>query len=70
MEVRIYQYGDHAAIAEIFTRAIHETASAFYSPEQCLAWSDPEPNPDHWRKRCELRRPFVAVSAGLSLIHI
>jgi putative acetyltransferase len=62
MEIRIYQQDDHAAIAEIFCRAIHETASACYSPEQCRAWSDPAPNPDHWRKRCELKRPFVAVS--------
>jgi putative acetyltransferase len=62
MEIRIYRHGDHAEIAEIFTRAIHETASECYSPEQCLAWSDPVPNPDHWRKRCELKRPFVAVS--------
>lgn len=62
MEIRIYQRGDHAAIAEIFTRAIQETASACYSAEQCQAWSDAKPNPDHWRKRCELKRPFVAVS--------
>jgi putative acetyltransferase len=62
MEIRIFQHGDHFAIAEIFTRAIHKTASAFYSPEQCLAWSDPAPNPDHWQKRCALKQPFVAVS--------
>ena len=64
MEIRIFQHGDHSAIAEIFTRAIHETASAFYSREQCLAWSDPTPNPDHWAKRCELKRPFVAILHG------
>jgi len=60
--IRIYQQGDHTAIAEIFTRAVHEIASEAYSEEQCLAWSDREPNPDHWRRRCELKRPFVAIT--------
>lgn len=59
--IRIYQHGDHAAIATIFTRAVHEIASEVYTAEQCLAWSAREPNPEHWRKRCELKRPFVAM---------
>ena len=62
--IRIYQHGDHAAIASIFSRAIHEIASSCYSPEQCRAWSDRKPNVEHWRKRCELKRPFVAVVDG------
>lgn len=57
--IRIYQHGDHEAIAEIFTSAVHEIASKDYTREQCLAWSDPEPNYEHWKKRCELKRPFV-----------
>jgi ribosomal protein S18 acetylase RimI-like enzyme len=57
--IRSFQPGDHAAIAEIFTRAVHEIASEVYSKEQCLAWSDREPNPAHWKRRCELKRPFV-----------
>lgn len=60
--IRHYQHGDHIAIAEIFTAAIHEIASKDYNPEQCLAWSDRMPNHDHWRKRCDLKRPFVAVA--------
>lgn len=59
--IRIFQHGDHIAIAQIFTAAIHEIASECYTPEQCLAWSAREPNYDHWRRRCELKRPFVAV---------
>ena len=59
--IRIYQHGDHQSIAEIFARAVHEIGREVYSAEQCQAWSDPEPNPDHWLKRCELKRPFVAV---------
>jgi putative acetyltransferase len=59
--IRPYQPGDHIAIAEIFPAAVHEIASQVYTPEQCLAWSDREPNPEHWRKRCERKQPFVAV---------
>jgi putative acetyltransferase len=62
--IRHYQSGDHVAIARIFTAAIHEIASAVYTPEQCLAWSDRQPNVEHWKKRCELKRPFVAVEEG------
>jgi ribosomal protein S18 acetylase RimI-like enzyme len=63
-EIRICQRGDHHAIAEIFTRAVHEIASEVYTREQCLAWSAPEPNNEHWKRRCELKRPFVAVTGG------
>lgn len=59
--IRVYQHGDHVAIAEIFTAAIHEIASEVYTPEQCLAWAVRRPNVDHWKSRCELKRPFVAV---------
>ena len=59
--IRIYQHGDHDAIAEIYSRAIHEIAVEVYSAEQCLAWSSRNPNPEHWKRRCELKRPFVAV---------
>lgn len=59
--IRIYQHGDHLAIATIFTRAVHEIGSRDYSPEQCLAWSERRPNPQHWEKRCELKRPFVSL---------
>lgn len=59
--IRPFQHGDHVAIAEIFTRAVHEIAREVYSEEQCLAWSNREPNPTHWKRRCELKRPFVYV---------
>lgn len=60
--IRIYQRGDHIAIAEIFTSAIHQIASEFYTEEQCLAWSAREPNYEFWKRRCELKRPFVAIA--------
>lgn len=53
------------AIAEIFTRAVHEIASKDYTVEQCLAWSDTRPNAGHWEKRCAMKRPFVAEVDGV-----
>jgi GNAT superfamily N-acetyltransferase len=63
--IRIFQHGDHVAIAEIFSRAVHEIASQVYSREQCLAWSDIAPNYDHWKRRCELKRPFVFIKEAV-----
>ena len=50
--IRNYKHGDHEEIAKIFPQAIHEIASEYYTEEQCLAWSEKEPNPTHWEKRC------------------
>jgi ribosomal protein S18 acetylase RimI-like enzyme len=63
--IRAYQPGDHRAIAEIFTRAVHEIGLKYYTPEQCLAWSDREPNPAHWEERCAEKQPFLAVVDGV-----
>ena len=60
--IRIFQHGDHVAIAQIFTTAVHEIASEVYSEQQCLAWSDREVNHEYWKNRCELKRPFVAIA--------
>ncbi|HEX4142566.1 MAG TPA: GNAT family N-acetyltransferase [Pirellulales bacterium] len=59
--IRIFQHGDHVAIAEIYSNAIHEIACEYYSPQQCLAWASRQANCEHWKNRCELKRPFVAV---------
>ena len=59
--IRRYNEGDHVAIAEIFPRAIHDIASEHYTKEQCLAWSEEEPNPESWRQRCAKKKPFVFV---------
>lgn len=62
--IRVYQHGDHSEIAQIFSSAIHEIASEWYSREQCYAWAGRIPNEEYWRKRCELKRPFVSVEQG------
>jgi len=62
--VRIYRHGDHIEIAEVFCRSVHELGSQAYSSAQCEAWSARQPNPSHWKKRCELKRPFVFEKRG------
>lgn len=62
--IRIFQHGDHLAIARIFSTAIHEIASEVYTVEQCLAWSAREADYAYWRNRCEVKRPFVAEVKG------
>ncbi len=64
MSIRKYQSGDHEAIAEIFTRAVHEVACEAYTPAQCRAWSEKRPDPEHWEQRCAAKQPLVFVSAG------
>lgn len=63
--IRLYEPGDHKAIAEIFPQAIHKIASAVYTPRQCEAWSEKTPNESHWEKRCEVKQPLVFVSDGV-----
>ena len=58
--IRHYKSNDHTQVAEAFTYAIHQIAIQHYTLEQCLAWSDSTPNYEYWKKRCELKRPFIA----------
>lgn len=62
--IRPYRAADAAAIAEIFHRAVHEIASAHYTPAQCAAWS-PAPRPaENWaRHASDGRLVLVAVSS-------
>lgn len=60
--IRIFQHGDHLAIARIFTAAVQEIAPEAYTREQCDAWAPKEVDYAHWRNRCELKRPFVAMA--------
>ena len=62
--IRNSQPGDHFAIATIYHRAIHEIAVGAYTPEQCHAWAGEKPDPQRWKARCELKRPFVFIAHG------
>ncbi len=62
--IRSYRPDDYLLIGRIFTNAVHEIASEVYSREQCLAWASIEVNFEHWKKRCERKQPFVAVTGA------
>ncbi|MDA3873756.1 MAG: GNAT family N-acetyltransferase [Kiritimatiellae bacterium] len=47
-------------MAEIFSAAVHEIACEVYTKAQCDVWASGEVNYDHWKRRCELKRPFVS----------
>ena len=59
--IRHYQIGDHHEIGRIFRDAVHQIASDVYTSQQCLAWCDKELNPNHWKKRCDLKKPYVYI---------
>ncbi|MGA0539941.1 GNAT family N-acetyltransferase [Neotabrizicola sp. VNH66] len=56
--------GDHAAVAQIFFRAVHEGTSSAYTLEQRLAWAGPAPDPERWRSRLAALTGFVAETGG------
>jgi len=59
--IRDYRTGDHIAIAKTFVAAIYETASEFYSSDQCDAWTWGKLDPEYWLQRCEAETCFVNV---------
>lgn len=54
-----YYTGQYQDIARIFVEAVHQTAAKHYADDQVNAWSGRIPNDEHWRIRCEFKRPFV-----------
>jgi len=59
-----YYNGEFREVAEIFHSAVHETAASCYSQEQIEAWAPTPIDIEHWRSRCELKRPFLCSHAG------
>ena len=58
---RHYREGDHVAVATIFTESIHRLTSEHYTRAQQEAWAPRPVDLEHWRWRCERKRPFLAV---------
>ncbi len=48
----------------VFNRAVHETASADYSPEQVRAWAPTDPDLAQWSAARAAATGFVAVADG------
>ncbi len=65
MRVRPYRESDAAELALIFQRAVSETASRFYPPDQIAAWLfDPPEAADIHAKNTDGRAAFVATDSG------
>mgnify|MGYP002639372164 CR=1 FL=1 len=59
----IIEYTDqYQELADIFDRAVHETATSHYSQEQIDAWAPRPIDLKSWQKRCNVKQPFVYVS--------
>jgi putative acetyltransferase len=62
--IRLFRPSDATALAQIFHRAVHEIASAHYSPDQCAAWSPAPRRAENWaRHAADGRMVFVACDA-------
>lgn len=56
--------GQFRAVAEIFSGAIHQVAKSAYTLEEIAAWAPMPIDYEHWRVRCEFKRPFLFVEDG------
>ena len=59
--IRALQRGDEAALWQIYYRAIHETASADYTPEQVNVWAPSGCDLPKWAALIQRLAPFVAL---------
>src|SRR5262245_10903631 len=64
MEIRAFREGDSPALHAVFYSAIHGTASAYYTREQCQAWARTAHDPEQWALRMRGLKPFVAEEDG------
>lgn len=60
MNIRPYRAADLESVAQIFTEAVHELATACYDQEQRSAWAPRPPDHSHWRQRLEALQTIVA----------
>ena len=60
MNVRLYQAGDSAVLALLFTETVRAINAADYSFEQVEAWAGNPPDVERWRGRLSGRIVFVA----------
>lgn len=61
MEIRSYSTKWAVEIADLFHQSVHAIDSALYTPEQKEAWAPTPPDYDHWFKRLNEKKPFIAI---------
>lgn len=67
MNVRAYRDADLAAVADLFTAAVHEGAARHYDASQRAAWAPRPPDLERWRERLAPLCTLVAEDdAGLA----
>ena len=64
MELRAYTDGDARATSVIFLRAVRETATAHYSPEQIEAWAAGHGDLDSWAAARAAPQTQLAIIDG------
>jgi len=64
VEIRAFREGDAPALRAVFASAIHGTASAYYTQEQCNAWCPADYDAEAWAQRMLGIAPFVAEEGG------
>jgi putative acetyltransferase len=64
MRIREFQFGDEAALHQVFISAIHGVAINDYSLEQVEAWAPRNIDPVLWSDRMRGIAPFVAEVDG------
>ncbi len=64
MEIRVFREGDAPALRAVFSSAIHGTASAYYTQEQCDVWASADHDAEAWAQRMRGIAPFVAGEGG------
>ncbi|MEM7066568.1 MAG: GNAT family N-acetyltransferase [Cyanobacteria bacterium P01_B01_bin.77] len=66
--IRKYEPGDELTIGRIYYDAVHQLTCDDYTEAQRNAWATPIKGDDawveKWRKRCDLKQPWVAVVDG------
>ena len=57
--------GEEPLLRQIFTRAVHGTASAHYSAVQCKAWAPEQFDMARWVSRMQQSQPIVVEDGGV-----
>ncbi len=64
LSIRPYRSEDLAAVVAIFQRAVRETASRYYAPQEIDAWAPEPPDTAFWRDRLARGKVWVCEADG------
>ncbi len=64
MDIRTYSEDSAREIADLFHQSVHAIDSSLYSSEQKEAWAPTPVDYEHWAKRLNAKKPFIAFIEG------